>query len=59
MSPYYLLLFLITTLYFSLEIRFKIFTYIILGFTIIEGMSKLINKKKKIPLFFIYCFLDI
>ena len=56
MSPYYLMLFLITTLYFSLEIRFKIFTYIILGITIIEGTYKLINEVKKIPLFLIYCF---
>ena len=57
MSPYYLMLFLITTLYFSLEIRFKIFTYIILGLTIIEGIYKLINEIKKISLFLIYCFL--
>ena len=53
MSPYYLMLFLIITLYFSIEIRFKLFTYLILGFTIIEGIYKLINEIKKIPLFLI------
>ena len=57
MSPYYIMLFLIATLYFSLEIPFKIFTYIILGFTITEGIYKLINEAKKITIFLIYCFL--
>ena len=57
MSPYYIMLFLIATLYFSLEIPFKIFTYIILGFTITEGIYKLLNEAKKITIFLIYCFL--
>ena len=48
--------FLITSLFISLEIRFKIFTNIILCFTKIEGKYKLINEVKKIYLFLIYCF---
>ena len=57
MSSFYLMLFLITTLYFSLEIRFKIFTYIILGLTIIDGIYKLINELKKFSFYLIYCIL--
>ena len=57
MSSFYYMIILIISLYFSLEVRYRIFIQIVFGLTLIEGITKTITQIKHFLIFLLYSLL--